>query len=65
MRIRDLQPDEMSDAQRRVAEAAISGKRGRVPAPLRAWLHSPEMGDRAQSVRVSERAGESWIEREE
>jgi 4-carboxymuconolactone decarboxylase len=50
MRIRDLQPDEMSDAQRRVAEAAISGKRGRVPAPLRAWLHSPEMGDRAQSL---------------
>jgi 4-carboxymuconolactone decarboxylase len=50
MRIRDLQPDEMSDAQRRVAEAAASGKRGRAPAPLRAWLHSPIMGDRAQSL---------------
>jgi 4-carboxymuconolactone decarboxylase len=50
MRLRDLQPDEMSDAQRRVAEAAAAGKRGRVPAPLRAWLHSPELGDRAQRL---------------
>ncbi|RYC30273.1 carboxymuconolactone decarboxylase family protein [Lichenibacterium minor] len=50
MRIRDLLPDEMSEAQRRVAEAAASGKRGRVPAPLRAWLHSPELGDRAQRL---------------
>ena len=50
MRITDLQPEEMTPAQRRVAEAAASGKRGRVPAPLRAWLHSPEMGDRAQKL---------------
>ena len=50
MRIPDLRPEQMTDAQRRVAEAAASGKRGRVPAPLRAWLHSPEMGDRAQHL---------------
>ena len=50
MRLRDLHPDEMTPAQRRVADAAASGKRGRVPAPLRAWLHSPEMGNRAQSL---------------
>ncbi len=50
MRVRDLKPDEMTDIQRRVAEAASSGKRGHVPAPLRAWLHSPVMGDRAQSL---------------
>ncbi len=50
MRVRDLRPEEMTAAQRRVAEAAAAGKRGRVPAPLRAWLHSPEMGDRAQSL---------------
>jgi 4-carboxymuconolactone decarboxylase len=50
MRVRDLRPDEMTPAQRRVADAAVSGKRGRIPAPLRAWLHSPEMGDRAQSL---------------
>ena len=50
MRVRDLAPNEMTPAQRRVAEAAAAGKRGRVPAPLRAWLHSPEMGDRAQRL---------------
>lgn len=50
MRVRDLAPDEMTPIQRRVAEAAATGKRGRVPAPLRAWLHSPEMGDRAQRL---------------
>lgn len=50
MRVRDLRPDEMDADQVRVAAAASSGKRGRVPAPLRAWLHSPEMGDRAQRL---------------
>lgn len=50
MRLKDLQPDEMNEAQTRVAANATAGKRGRVPAPLRAWLHSPEMGDRAQSL---------------
>lgn len=50
MRVRDLTHDEMSAAQRRVAEAAASGKRGRMPAPLRAWIHSPDMGNRAQSL---------------
>ena len=50
MRLRDLQPDEMSAAQKRVTANVTAGKRGRVPAPLRAWLHSPEMGDRAQHL---------------
>ncbi|HEX3575904.1 MAG TPA: carboxymuconolactone decarboxylase family protein [Rhodopila sp.] len=50
MRVRDLRPEDMTPAQRRVAEAAASGKRGRMPAPLRAWLHSPELGDRAQRL---------------
>ena len=50
MRLRDLRPDERDPAQRRVAAAAVAGKRGHVPAPLRAWLHSPEMGDRAQRL---------------
>lgn len=50
MRVRDLREDEMDPAQRRVAQAASSGKRGRMPAPLRAWLHSPEFGDRAQRL---------------
>ncbi|WP_158742645.1 carboxymuconolactone decarboxylase family protein [Acidisphaera sp. L21] len=50
MRVTDIAPEDMTPAQRRVADAAVAGKRGRLPAPLRAWLHSPEMGDRAQSL---------------
>ena len=50
MRLPDLTPDTMTPEQRRVADNASSGKRGRVPAPLRAWLHSPVFGDRAQSL---------------
>ncbi len=50
MRLPDLTPEQMTDEQRRVADAAASGKRGSVPAPLRAWLHSPEFGDRAQRL---------------
>jgi 4-carboxymuconolactone decarboxylase len=50
MRVRDLKPEEMSPAQRQVADEAAAGKRGRVPAPLRAWLHSPELGARAQRL---------------
>lgn len=50
MRIKDFTRDEMSEAQRRVADEAASGKRGRMPAPLRAWLHSPEFGARAQRL---------------
>ena len=50
MRLRDLTREEMSDAQRNAADEAASGKRGRVPAPLRAWLHSPEFGARAQRL---------------
>jgi len=50
MRFPDLSRDEMDEAQRRVADEAVAGKRGRVPAPLRAWLHSPELGARAQRL---------------
>lgn len=50
MRVRDLRPEEMSAAQRRVVDATVAGKRGRIPAPLRAWLHSPEFADRAQHL---------------
>jgi 4-carboxymuconolactone decarboxylase len=50
MRITDLQPEAMTEDQRRVVENATAGKRGRVPAPMRAWLHSPVLADRAQSL---------------
>ena len=50
MRLRDLTREEMSEAQQKVVDEAVSGKRGRVPAPLRAWMHSPEMGTHAQRL---------------
>ncbi|MGJ4894876.1 carboxymuconolactone decarboxylase family protein [Bradyrhizobium oligotrophicum] len=50
MRIEDLALAEMDETQRAVAEEAIAGRRGRIPAPLRAWLHSPELGRRAQKL---------------
>ncbi len=50
MRIKELSFDEMTPAQQAVAQEAIAGKRGHVPAPLRAWLHSPELGRRAQHL---------------
>jgi 4-carboxymuconolactone decarboxylase len=50
MRIEDPSKGAMSDAQRKVAEESASGKRGHLPAPLRAWLHSPEFGNRAQRL---------------
>ncbi len=50
MRLTELTPEQMTPEQRRVAGNAVSGKRGRLPAPLRAWLHSPVLGDRAQSL---------------
>lgn len=50
MRISTIDPDMMTPQQRRTAEEAASGKRGRMPAPLRAWIHSPEFGARAQRL---------------
>ncbi|WP_142781746.1 carboxymuconolactone decarboxylase family protein [Agrobacterium sp. T29] len=50
MRMPDLTRDEMDDAQKQVADEAASGKRGRMPAPLRAWIHSPQFGARAQKL---------------
>lgn len=50
MRISTVDPDAMTPEQKRTAEEAASGKRGRMPAPLRAWIHSPEFGARAQRL---------------
>ena len=50
MRLTMLTPETMTKEQRRVADASAAGKRGSVPAPLQAWLHSPVFGDRAQHL---------------
>ena len=50
MRLPDLTLDQMTPRQHEVAVEAASGKRGRMPAPLRAWIHAPEMGAHAQRL---------------
>lgn len=41
---------DMTDEQRRVYDAAASGPRGYAPMPFAAWLHSPDMAERAQAL---------------
>ena len=49
-RLPDIVPEELSPEQRRVYEAILSGPRGIVEGPLRVWLNSPELADRAQAL---------------
>ena len=58
-RLPPLTPETMSAEQRRVAEAIASGPRGGVQGPLLAWLHSPELADRAQALGAFCRYGTS------
>ncbi len=50
MRFKSLNRDEMTEAQRAVVDDATAGKRGTAPPPVLAWLHSPEMAQRAQKL---------------
>ena len=50
MRVPILEPDQMTPAQRAAYDATVAGKRGRMPPPAQAWLHSPELCDRAQKL---------------
>ena len=47
MRLKLLSPGEMSAEQKETYDEAISGKRGAPPAPMMAWLNSPEMAKHA------------------
>ena len=47
MRLKLLSPGEMSDDQRQTYDESIAGKRGKPPAPMMAWLGSPEMARHA------------------
>ncbi len=42
--------DQMSPAQRSVADAILSGPRKSIGGPFNAWLRSPELADRLQKV---------------
>jgi 4-carboxymuconolactone decarboxylase len=47
MRLKLLSPEEMSADQKTTYDEAIAGKRGKPPAPMMAWLNSPEMARHA------------------
>jgi len=45
-----LAPEQMTPAQRQVAEAIMAGPRKTLGGPFNAWLRSPELADRLQKV---------------
>ena len=47
MRLKLLSPGEMSPAQKETYDELIAGRRGAPPAPMMAWLNSPEMARHA------------------
>src|ERR1700732_2353438 len=49
-RFAEIPLDKMTPAQRSVAEAIMSGPRGRMSGPFNAWLRSPILADRLQKV---------------
>ncbi|MBE9605293.1 carboxymuconolactone decarboxylase family protein [Acetobacteraceae bacterium H6797] len=49
-RLREIPESEMDEAQRAAVAEAVSGVRGRIPAPMRAWIASPELASRAQKL---------------
>lgn len=58
-RLPDLTPETMSADQKRVHDMIASGPRGVVEGPLRIWLHSPELAERAQALGAFCRYGTS------
>jgi 4-carboxymuconolactone decarboxylase len=49
-RMPEIPLEKMTPAQRGIAEAIMSGPRGRMSGPFNAWLRSPELADRLQKV---------------
>lgn len=49
-RIKLLTRGEMNERQQSVYDTAVAGPRGRAPAPMLAWMQSPEFADRAQRL---------------
>jgi 4-carboxymuconolactone decarboxylase len=47
MRLKLLSPGEMNADQKQTYDEAVAGKRGSAPAPMMAWLNSPEMARHA------------------
>ena len=49
-RLADIDPQTLSPEQRRVYDAILSGPRGVVQGPLRVWVNSPGLADKAQAL---------------
>jgi 4-carboxymuconolactone decarboxylase len=49
-RLPDIVVDKLDPEQRRVHDAIVAGPRGTVPGPLKVWLNSPELCERAQAL---------------
>jgi 4-carboxymuconolactone decarboxylase len=49
-RMPDLDPVKLSPEQRKVYDAILSGPRGHVVGPLRVWLQSADLADKAQAL---------------
>lgn len=50
MRIKRISPDEMNAEQKEVYDANVASKRGRMPAPVHAWIRSPQMAKRMEPL---------------
>lgn len=49
-RLADLPYERMDDEQKRIHDDIAAGPRGAVVGPLKVWLHSPALADRAQKL---------------
>ncbi|MBH68831.1 MAG: 4-carboxymuconolactone decarboxylase [Rhodospirillaceae bacterium] len=50
MRIKDLTDDKMTAAQKKIRDEIVSGPRGKLQGPLKVWLTSPNLADKAQKL---------------
>ena len=58
-RLPDIDPAALDAEQKRIHDEIVSGPRGKVEGPLRVWLTSPGLADRAQALGAFCRYGTS------
>ena len=62
-RLPDIDPAALTPEQRRVYDSILSGPRGIVEGPLRVWVNSPGLADKAQALGAFCRYGTSLEQR--
>jgi 4-carboxymuconolactone decarboxylase len=62
-RLADIDPAKLTAEQRRVYDAILSGPRGVVQGPLRVWVNSPGLAEKAQELGAFCRYGTSLPQR--